>query len=85
MRQHTEMPQKSEHNQEEASLLAMLGAEACCRNNSSFRSHNHQSLRFLKLFLRHKDGGKRAGKPALNTTLSNYLLCHRIHTEKFLG
>lgn len=42
-----------------SSPLAMLGMEACCCNNSSFRSHNHESLRFLKLFLLHKDGGKK--------------------------
>lgn len=57
LRQRTSLPQKSEHDQEEASPLGMLGAEACCCNDSSFRSHNHWSLRFLKLFLLHKDGG----------------------------
>lgn len=60
------LPQKSEHKQQEGSLLARLDAEARCCNNWSFRSHNHWSLRFLKLFLLHKDGRGKVGKLTLN-------------------
>lgn len=65
----------------------MLGTEACCCNNSSFRSHNHQSLRFLKVFLLHKDGGGGGELEnfALNLMLANHLLCRSTDTEKRLS
>lgn len=66
-----------------SSPLAMLGMEACCCNNSSFRSHNHESLRFLKLFLLHKDGGKKKSWRTLLWTFCWLLVCSATaHTLK---
>lgn len=81
-RRRTTLPQKREQNQEEGPLLAALGTEAHCCTNSSFRSHNHWSLRFLKLFLLPKDARGKAGKPALNVIWANHLLHCSIYTEK---